>query len=81
MLPSLNSRIFTEPMLQEDEPPSWSEHPPDLADRSLCLPDAAQRPGAHHAIEPLILEWQFFSSLNPQIHIDWALLDPVTGKA
>src|SRR5208337_2701908 len=50
-LPPLNSGIVTQPVLQEDVPPFWSEHPPNLTDRSSCLPDAAQRPGAHHAIE------------------------------
>ena len=29
-LPALNSGLFAQPVLQEDVPPSWSEHPTDL---------------------------------------------------
>ena len=36
-LPPLNSGVFAQPVLQEDVPPSWSEHPTNLADRSSCL--------------------------------------------
>jgi hypothetical protein len=80
-LPPLDSRVVGKPVFQEDVPPYWSEHPPDLADRSLCLPNAAQRPGAHHAIKAFIFKRQFFSSLHPKVQIDWALIDPTTGKA
>ncbi len=63
-LPSLDVGFFAEPVFQEDVPPSWSEHPPNLADRSLCLPNAAQRPGAYHAVEPPVLERQFLGGLS-----------------
>ena len=59
-------------------PPGLSTRPIS-ADRSSCLPDAAQRPGAHHAVEPPVLERQFLGGLDVKVHVDVAPLDPAAG--
>src|SRR5271166_4971928 len=78
-LPSLDSRFFAQPVLQEQELSSGLEYPTDLCDSPSGIPDAAQRPGAHHAVEPPVLERKFLGSLHPEVHINVAPLDPAAG--
>src|SRR5512135_1510189 len=55
-LPSLNPGIVAQTVLQEEEASPGLEHPTDLGDRLPGITDAAQRPGAHHAVKAPVLE-------------------------
>jgi len=68
-------------MLQEQKSSAGFEHPPDLSDRLPGIPNAAQRPGAQHAIEPPVLEGQFLGGLDVKIYVDAATLNPTAGDA
>jgi hypothetical protein len=79
-LPSLNSGLVAEPVFQTQELSSGLEHPADLGDRPSSILDAAERPGADHAIEAPGVERQFLGGLDVKLHVDAVLLNPAASN-